>query len=150
MREAVAAAKEGIASGQTPFGCAIVRAGKVIARAHNEVWATTDITAHAEVVALRRACKHENAIHLRGATVYTTTEPCPMCFAACHWAAVDRIVYGAEIPDAARAGFRELTIGAKDMARQGGSDVRVVRGVLAEECAALFKAWTESGSARPY
>ena len=150
MREAIAVAQEAIGKGQTPFGCCIVRGGEVLARAHNEVWARTDITAHAEVAALRRACQAAGDVHLRGATVYTTTEPCPMCFAACHWAAVDRVVYGARIPDAARAGFRELTIAAEDMARLGGSDVRVHGGVLAAECAALFEAWARAGKARPY
>lgn len=150
MREAIAVAREAIAEGQTPFGCAIVRGGKLLARAHNEVWATTDITAHAEVTALRRACQAAKAVHLDGATVYTTTEPCPMCFSACHWANVQRIVYGARIPDALRAGFRELTIPAEDMARLGGSGVEVRGGMLAAECAALFDAWRASGRARTY
>lgn len=150
MREAIAVAREAIAQGQTPFGCAIVRDGQLLARAHNEVWATTDITAHAEVTALRRACAGARDVHLRGATVYTTTEPCPMCFSACHWAAVDRIVYGARIPDALRAGFRELTIQAEDMARLGGSAVEVQGGVLAAECAALFDEWRRAGKARTY
>lgn len=150
MRDAIAVAGEAIDKGQTPFGCCIVRDGKLLARAHNEVWASTDITAHAEIVALRRACKHDNAIQLHGATVYSTTEPCPMCFAACHWAAVERLVYGARIPDAARAGFRELTIPVEEMARRGGSDVRVEGGVLAAECAGLFAVWKASGRARTY
>ena len=150
MREAVAVAREAIAKGQTPFGCVIVRQGQVLARAHNEVWATTDITAHAEVTALRRACAAARAVHLRGATVYTTTEPCPMCFSACHWAAVDRVVYGARIPDALRAGFRELQISAERMAREGGSSVQVEGGVLAAECAALFEEWQRGGQARTY
>jgi tRNA(Arg) A34 adenosine deaminase TadA len=150
MREALAVAREAIAEGQTPFGCVVVRGGRLLARAHNEVWARTDITAHAEVTALRRACEAAKEVHLRGATVYTTTEPCPMCFSACHWAAVDRVVYGARIPDALRAGFRELTIPAEDMARLGGSAVRVEGGLLAGECAELFDAWLASGKARPY
>jgi tRNA(Arg) A34 adenosine deaminase TadA len=150
MREALAVAREAIGEGQTPFGCAIVRDGQLLARAHNEVWKRTDITAHAEITALRAACAAAKDVHLRGATVYTTTEPCPMCFAACHWADVERIVYGARIPDALRAGFRELTIPAEDMARLGRSSVRVQGGVLAAECAALFDAWKASGRARPY
>lgn len=150
MREALTAARDAIGRGQTPFGCAVVRDGELLARAHNEVWATLDITAHAEITALRRACKAAKSVHLSGATVYTTTEPCPMCFSACHWADVERIVYAARIPDAARAGFRELTISAEDMARLGQSKVRVVGGVLAEEGAALFEAWLRSGKAKTY
>ena len=150
MRKAIAAAREAIPKGQTPFGCCIVRGGEVLARAHNEVWARTDITAHAEVLALRRACERAGDVHLRGAVLYTTTEPCPMCFSAAHWAAVERVVYGARIPDAVRAGFRELSIPAEDMARLGGSSVRVQGGLLAGECAALFEAWLASGKARTY
>jgi tRNA(Arg) A34 adenosine deaminase TadA len=150
MGEALAVAREAIAAGQAPFGCVIVRDEQVLARAHNEVWARTDVTAHAEVAALRLACQATRSVHLRGASVVTTTEPCPMCFAACHWAAVERVVYGARIPDALRAGFRELTIPAQDMARLGGSSVRVHGGVRAAECAQLFQDWLASGRARPY
>jgi len=150
MGEAIATARQGIAAGQTPFGSCVVRQGKVLARAHNEVWARTDITAHAEILALRRACEAAQAIHLDGAAVYTTTEPCPMCFAACHWARVDEVVYGAVIPDAARAGFRELTIPAERMAQEGLSKVRIRHGVLARECAALFDEWKRAGNARTY
>lgn len=150
MREALRVAREGIAAGQTPFGCCIVLQDQAIARAHNEVWGQTDITAHAEVVALRRACEALGRVHLEGATVYTTTEPCPMCFSACHWAAVDRIVFGARIPDALAAGFRELSIPAADMARLGRSDVKVRGGVLAQEAEQLFKDWQASGRAKTY
>jgi guanine deaminase len=150
MGEAIAVAREAIPKGQTPFGCVVVRDGRVLARAHNEVWARTDITAHAEVNALRQACAALGAVHLRGATVYTTTEPCPMCFSACHWAAVDRVVYGARIPDALRAGFNELGISAEDMRRLGASPVQVQGGVLAAACAGLFEEWKRAGKAKPY
>jgi guanine deaminase len=150
MREALAVAREGIAAGQTPFGCCIVREGRLLARAHNEVWLLGDITAHAEVTALRRACAATRAVHLEGATVYSTTEPCPMCFAACHWAAVKRVVYGARIPDALGAGFRELTISAEDMGRLGGSPLQVRAGVLARDAEQLFKEWHASGRAKTY
>lgn len=150
MREAIKVAREGIARGQTPFGCCVVREGRLLARCHNEVWARNDITAHAEVVALRRACEVAGAVHLPDAVVYTTTEPCPMCFAACHWAGVARVVYGARIPDAARAGFRELALPAEEMARRGKSPIKLEGGVLAEECAGLFGEWKAAGKARPY
>jgi tRNA(Arg) A34 adenosine deaminase TadA len=150
MREAVRVAEEAIAAGQTPFGCVVVRQGEVLGAGHNEVWQRTDITAHAEIVALQRACARARAVHLDGATVYTTTEPCPMCMSACHWAAVERVVFGARIPDALRAGFRELTLSAEDVVRLGRSAVRVQGGVLEEPCAALFPRWLASGKARTY
>ena len=112
---------------------------------HNVVWQTTDITAHAEVHALRCACRTLGTIDLAGCTVYTTTEPCPMCFAAIHWAACDRIVFGTSIADAAAAGFRELSISNDEMKRLGGATVEVVGGFLREECLAAFEAF----NARP-
>jgi len=150
MRAAIAQARAGIAAGQSPFGCAIARAGELIAEAHNMVWATTDITAHAEIVALRRACQKTGRIHLEGAVVATTCEPCPMCMAALHWAQVDTVYYGALIDDATRSGFNELHIPASDMVRLGRSRVELVSDVLSAECKALFQEWRQTGDAREY
>ncbi|MEM7290691.1 MAG: nucleoside deaminase [Pseudomonadota bacterium] len=100
MQLAIDKTREGIARGQSPFGCAIARDGVVIAVAHNTVLETTDITAHAEVNALRQACREVEDIHLAGAVVATTCEPCPMCMAALHWARVDTVYFGATIDDA--------------------------------------------------
>ncbi len=108
MRLAIDKTHQGIAAGQTPFGCAIALGEQVVAVSHNCVHATTDITAHAEIVALREACKATGQIHLEGALVAATCEPCPMCMAALHWARVETVVYGATIADAESAGFNEL------------------------------------------
>lgn len=145
MREAIAAARRGIAAGQTPFGTCIVRDGRVIATAHNAVWADTDITAHAEIVAIRAACKALRTVDLTGCDIYSTCEPCPMCFSAIHWARIDRIVFGARIADAAAAGFHEMPIANERMKTLGGSGVEIVADFLRSECAALFAEW----SARP-
>jgi len=150
MRLAIDKAREGIAAGQTPFGCAIALVEDVIAVAHNSVWATTDITAHAEIMALRQACAGTRQVHLPGAIVATTCEPCPMCMAALHWARVDTVYYGARIADATAAGFNELHISAADVVRQGGSPIKLVSGILAEECVALFDAWQATKRARAY
>jgi tRNA(Arg) A34 adenosine deaminase TadA len=150
MQLAIDAARAGIAAGQTPFGCAIASGAAVIACAHNRVLASTDITAHAEVAALRAACRATGGIHLVGAEVATTCEPCPMCMAALHWARVGAVYYGATIADASRAGFNELAISAPDMVRLGGSSVRLVSGVLAEDCRALFDLWSQSPGRQAY
>ncbi len=150
MREAIAQARAGIATGQSPFGCAIAVGGELIAACHNVVWATTDITAHAEVAALRQACAKTGQLHLSGAVVATTCEPCPMCMAALHWAQVDTVYYGAVIADATGAGFNELNISAPDMVRLGRSPVKLVKGPFSAECAALFQEWRRSGDAREY
>ena len=151
MRLAIEQARAGIAAGQTPFGACIVRGGaEVVAVAHNRVWADTDITAHAEVVALRGACRQLRTIDLSGCVVYSTTEPCPMCFSACHWARVDRIVYGADIADAKAAGFNELAVSDAELKRLGGSRVEVVGGLLRGECVDLFRQWQASPGRRAY
>jgi len=86
MRAALDAARRGVDAGQSPFGCAIVKDGRLLVAAHNTVRLDHDPSAHAEVNAIRRACLAAGGIQLPGATVYATTEPCPMCFTAIHWA----------------------------------------------------------------
>ena len=150
MRMAIEKAREGIAADQSPFGACIVSAGRVLACEHNLVWRTTDATAHAEVTAIRAACRTVGGVKLARATIYSTTEPCPMCFAAIHWAGIDRIVYGASIADAERAGFGELAISNSDMKRLGGSRVEVVPALLAPEAARLFDEWLANPRHRVY
>ncbi len=141
MRLAIEKTREGIAAGQSPFGSVIVRDGQVIAATHNTVWRDGDPTAHAEVNCIRQAARELKTIALRGCTLYSTTEPCPMCLAAIHWAKLERVVYGATIADAAAAGFHELYVDAKELANLGRSPLRVEDGLLREECAALFAEW---------
>lgn len=150
MRQAIAAARAGLAAGQTPFGACLVRDSAVVVRGHNRVWAESDITAHAEVVTIRAACRVLTTIDLSGTTIYSTCEPCPMCFAAIHWARCTRLVYGAAIADAQRAGFNELTVSNTELKRLGGSRVEIVSGILREECAALFDEWLAAPGRRGY
>ena len=150
MALAIDAAREGIRAGQSPFGCAVASPDGVVAVAHNQVLETIDITCHAEVNALRRACREVGAIHLTGFTVATTCEPCPMCMAALHWARVGVVYYGATIADAASAGFNELELPASELLRIGKSTVSLVPGVLSEECKALFAEWSRGPLARSY
>jgi tRNA(Arg) A34 adenosine deaminase TadA len=150
MRVAIDAARKGIESGQTPFGAAIVRGDRLIVAAHNTVWQTTDITAHAEVTAIRDACRALNAIDLSGCTIYSTCEPCPMCFSACHWGRLERIVYGAAIADAAAAGFNELSVSNFDLKRLGRSPVQIVPDLLKDECRELFQIWLRHLGHRRY
>jgi tRNA(Arg) A34 adenosine deaminase TadA len=150
MRLAIEKTREGIDAGQSPFGSLIVREGKVVAVTHNTVWLTTDPTAHAEVNCIRAAAKALNTIFLHGCTLYSTTEPCPMCLSAIHWAKIERVVFGATIGDAAAAGFHELFVPAKDLATLGKSPLKVESGLLQAECAALFDEWKNSGKARAY
>jgi tRNA(Arg) A34 adenosine deaminase TadA len=150
MRVAIEEARAGIAQGQTPFGAAIVRVDELVARGHNEVWTSTDPTAHAEVVVIRRAAVVLRSIDLTGCTMYTTCEPCPMCAAAIHWCKLDAVCYGAAIADAKVAGFNELTVPIGELYRLGVSPVRVVPPVMQRECAALFREWLEQPAHRAY
>ena len=155
MRLAIEQAKQGVRDGQSPFGAVVVKAtedgrGEVVCAVHNVVWKTTDITAHAEVHALREACKALGTVDLRGCTVYTSTEPCPMCFAAIHWANCDRIVFGTTIEDADRAGFRELSISNEQMKALGGATVEVEGGVLREEAQEAFDLFAEVSEGKLY
>ena len=150
MRLAIAKAREGITGGQSPFGCAIAIGDRIVAAAHNVVWATTDITAHAEIAALRQACQATAELHLTGAVVATTCEPCPMCMAGLHWARVDTVHYGANIADATGAGFNEFLIPAEELVRIGGSPVRLVHGPLVDECRALFGEFPQAPGHRTY
>ncbi|MCC9605504.1 nucleoside deaminase [Blastopirellula sp. JC732] len=150
MQLAIDKAKEGIAAGQSPFGCAIALDGQVIAVSHNIVLQTTDVTAHAEVTALRIACKKVGEILLPGAQVATTCEPCPMCATALHWARVDEVYYGATIEDAAETGFNELRMPAGQLYQIGGSATKLVSDVERAACRELFDLWKAGGSAIYY
>jgi tRNA(Arg) A34 adenosine deaminase TadA len=150
MRLAIRKAEEGIAAGQSPFGSVIVRAGTVVSATHNTVWRDGDPTAHAEINCIRAAAEALKTIALAGCTLYSTTEPCPMCLSAIHWAKIDRLVFGAAIADAAAAGFAELFVDAKTLVAMGKSPLRVESGLLREECAELFAQWRKAGLGRAY
>jgi len=150
MRLAIEKCRQGLAAGQSPFGCAIATDEGLLAVEHNTVLATTDITAHAEINALREACRRAGDIHLAGAVVATTCEPCPMCLAALHWARVEKVYYGATIADADRAGFNELPISAAELVRRSGSPLQLVPDTLADECRELFIEWECRADRRTY
>jgi guanine deaminase len=123
-----------------PFGACIVKDGRIVAAARNTVL-TSDATSHAEVNAIRKASKKLRTFDLTGCEIYSTTEPCPMCFGAIHWARIGAVYYGAGIRDAARAGFHELKISNARMKALGGSRIRLVPGFMRAECRELFDSW---------
>ena len=150
MKEAIEVCREGISRGQSPFGCAIAIDGHLVARSHNTVVLSTDITAHAEVNAVREACQAREDIFLPGALVATTCEPCPMCMSALHWARVETVYFGATIADADRAGFNELDLTAAELLRVGGSEVKLQGGLMVSECRQLFAEWEANSNRRLY
>jgi tRNA(Arg) A34 adenosine deaminase TadA len=111
MKEAIALSRNGSSSNQGgPFGCVVVKDGNIVGRGSNSVTSTNDPTAHAEVVAIRDACRNLNTFQLTGCDIYTSCEPCPMCLGAIYWARPDRVFYANTRHDAAAAGFDDAFI----------------------------------------
>lgn len=105
MRRAIRLSLDNVKKGGGPFGAVIVKDGKVISAGTNNVTATNDPTAHAEVDAIRKAAKNLKNFDLSGCELYTSCEPCPMCLSAIYWARISRIYYGNTKKDAAKIGF---------------------------------------------
>ncbi|MBV9782765.1 MAG: nucleoside deaminase [Acidisphaera sp.] len=140
MRRAIALAREAEAKpGASPIGCVIVRDGEIIAEGHNEVDLRPDPTAHAEMVAIRRAAERLGVSDLRGTTLYSTLQPCGMCSMASIWAKIGRIVYGAERAQVHRMYFEDRHYDTMDFIRDAfREDLAVTGGVLGEDCAELY------------
>src|SRR5579863_2321538 len=134
MQEAIERAVENVRTGRGgPFGAIVVKDGRIIAAGHNSVTSTNDPTAHAEVIAIREACRALGTFQLTGCEIYSSCEPCPMCLGAIYWARPDRVYYAATAGDAAAAGFddsfiyeelkrphKELKIPFEPMMREAG------------------------------
>ena len=140
MRRAISLAREGERKpGSNEIGCVITLNGEIVGEGHNEVDRRCDPTAHAEVVAMRRACERLGAHELRGATLYSTLQPCGMCSMASIWAKLGRIVYGAERHQVHEMYFEDRHLNAVDfIADAFKDDVSIEGGLLGDECAALY------------
>ncbi|MFC1517825.1 nucleoside deaminase [Candidatus Margulisiibacteriota bacterium] len=123
-----------------PFGATFVRVsdGEILATTHNTVLKNNDSTEHAEMNGIRMTAKKLGNWDLSGTIAFSTTEPCPMCFSALHWARVDVVYYGTSIEDVKRIGFNELSIPNIDMKNLGKSNLVIVRDFMLEECLALL------------
>ncbi len=111
MEEAIALAEKGIKNDEGgPFGCVIVKEDKIIGRGNNKVTSTNDPTAHAEIIAIREACKKLESYQLEDCEIYSSCEPCPMCLGAIYWARPKVIYYGNSRKDAAEIGFDDSII----------------------------------------
>ncbi|MDO4178935.1 MAG: nucleoside deaminase [Phascolarctobacterium sp.] len=117
MQEAIKEAYAGIEQGHGgPFGCVIVKDGKIIGRGHNTVVKDNDPTCHGEMNAIRQACKEIKNFSLAGAELYTTGEPCPMCATAIAWANINKVFYGCTIADNEDIGFRDKVFAEGELA----------------------------------
>ena len=124
-----------------PFGAVIVKDGKIIARGFNKVVSTNDPTAHAEVVAIREACKVLNNFQLNGCELYTSCEPCPMCMAAIYWARPDKVYYGNSKTDAAEIGFDDDFIYQEISLPYSERKIPILR-IMEIEALEAFKEWS--------
>ena len=140
MARALELAKKGDKTeGASPIGCVIVMHGRVIAEGHNEVGIRHDPTAHAEMVAIRAAGAALERDELKGATLYSTLQPCGMCTMASIWSRIDRVVYGAGRDDVHRMYFEDRHLDTMNFIRDAyRKDMPVVAGVMVKECAALY------------
>jgi len=133
-----------------PFGACLVRGEEVLAVAHNTVLKENDPSCHAEVNAIRLASRRLGTYDLSGCSIYSTTEPCPMCYAAIHWARLDHLVYGTPIAAVAALGFHELTISNEQMKAMGQSPVVIFPNFLEPECRNLLQQWLATPGRRIY
>ncbi len=149
MRRAIALALENIRSGGGPFAAVIVKDGRIIAEGANRVTSTNDPTAHAEVVAIREACRILADFQLSGCDLYTTCEPCPMCLGAIYWARPARIFYAATAADAAAAGFDDAFI--YDEMKILPADRRIPTAQLLHgDSLVIFSSWKQLENKTPY
>lgn len=141
MRMAIALATENVVSGRGgPFGAVLVREGAVLATGVNQVTATNDPTAHAEVSAIRNACRALATFELRGAVLYSSCEPCPMCLAAILWARCDGLFFGNTAGDAAEVGFDDSYFYQQICESTNRRDLPTAN-LLRSEASASFSAW---------
>lgn len=110
MQQAIDLSVENVRNGGGPFGAVIVKDGRVVATGVNRVTANCDPTAHAEVSAIREACQKLQSFKLEGCTIYTSCEPCPMCFSAIYWAGISKVYYGNTKQDAEDIDFSDKFI----------------------------------------
>lgn len=132
-----------------PFGAIVVKDGKVIAKSANKVTASNDPTAHAEVSAIRLACKKLKTFDLSGCVVYTSCEPCPMCLGALYWARVDAVFYGNTKSDAAAINFDDQFI-YEELAKKLHERKLPIKQLLRDEANEAFKLWEQSPMKNEY
>ncbi len=141
MREAIRLSFETMRTNTGgPFGAVVVKDGEIISRGYNKVVSTNDPTAHAEMVAIREACKTLNVFQLTGCEIYTSCEPCPMCLSAIYWARPDKVYYANTKADAARINFDDAFIYEEIKADLNDRQIPVEQ-MLHDEAIEAFKEW---------
>lgn len=142
MTRAIELAKYGVETNVGgPFGCVVVRGGQIVGEGNNCVTSTNDPTAHAEIIAIREACKHLGTFQLEGCSIYTSCEPCPMCLGAIYWARPAKVFYACTREDAAAVGFDDDFI-YDELAKPNNERERILINILRDEGVTLFHEWS--------
>ena len=144
MRLAIEKTREGVMAGQFPFGACLVRNDEILACVHNTVRTAHDITCHAEIDAIREACRAAGSPDLSGSVLYATATPCAMCFTAAELAGIERVVIGVGPGDFRKifpATSRPLTF--QTQTGKAASGMKVEAGLLREACLSMFELWAE-------
>lgn len=150
MLRAIELAQAGVDSNSGgPFGAVIVKDGEIIGEGCNRVTSDNDPTAHAEIVAIRDACRRLGTFQLDGATVYTSCEPCPMCLAAIYWARPERVFFAGTRVDAADAGFDDEMI-YEEIAKDLGQRRMPIVNMLRDKALELFENWKSKADKTEY
>ena len=150
MREAISLSIEMMRRGKGgPFGAVVVKGGKIVGRGWNQVTSSNDPTAHAEIVAIRDACKRLKTFELDGCDLYTSCEPCPMCLSAMYWARLAKVFYGNTREDAARIAFDDDFI-YREVALPIRKRKLVMKQLLRKEALAAFVEWAKKTDKIPY
>jgi tRNA(Arg) A34 adenosine deaminase TadA len=150
IQRAVLLSREGMRSGKGgPFGAVVVKNGKIIGEGFNQVTSTNDPTAHAEIVAIRNACKHLGTFSLQGCEIYCSCEPCPMCLSAIYWAHIEKIYYANSKFDAAAIGFDDAFI-YEQLAKSPEARSIALEKVHHSEAIKVFEEWKNMTNKIPY
>jgi len=132
-----------------PFAAVVVKDGRIIAEGANCVTSTNDPTAHAEIVAIREACKTLGHFQLTGCDIYTTCEPCPMCLGAIYWARPARVYFAGTAEDAARIGFDDYSIYRQIGLPPAQRRIPMIQ-MMREQAQEAFRVWQEKADKIPY
>jgi len=150
MRRAIELARQGVEDNRGgPFGCVIAKDGEIVGEGCNQVTSANDPTAHAEITAIRAACRNLNSFQLTGCTVYTSCEPCPMCLGAIYWARPAAIYFAGTRDDAAAAGFDDELF-YDEIDRPNDERQLKLQPMLRDEARAVFEEWVEKADKVEY
>ena len=150
LQQAIKLASDNVSSGEGgPYGAVVVKDNRVIATGANQVTRSLDPTAHAEVMAIRQACRNLNDFQLHGCTLYSSCEPCPMCLGAIYWARVDRVYFACNREDAAAAGFDDSFIYDEIPIAPAQRRIAMLQWTLENACQP-FELWNSQADKVPY